>query len=133
MIHLKDIGIPYQIVLNVCFEYVLKLRTYIFCHSCLVGNKIFGSSHCKEIFVTKFITRKVIKGFNICISRRETPIQGQLSTPFRACFTSTQNSIACPRDFRTTSLECIECQKYLTCYVIMTSSVNEKRSIFTHL
>ena len=38
----------------------------------------------------------------------------------------------CPHD-STTSLECIECQKYLTCYVIMTSSVNEKRSIFTHL
>ena len=30
-------------------------------------------------------------------------------------------------------LECLECQKYLTCYVIMTSSANEKRLILRYL
>ena len=31
------------------------------------------------------------------------------------------------------SLECWECKKYQTCYIIMASSVNEKRSILTYL
>ena len=30
------------------------------------------------------------------------------------------------------SLECWECKKYLTCYIIMTSTVYEKRSILTY-
>ena len=49
----------------VCFDHVINL--YVF-KSCLVGNKIFGSSHLREIFVTKFITRKVGEGFNIYIA-----------------------------------------------------------------
>ena len=58
---------------DVCFEYVLKLRTYIFRKSCLVTYKFSGSSHFEEIFVIQIKTWKVRKKVSPYITPTITP------------------------------------------------------------
>ena len=75
------------------------------------------------------------KAYNI--SREKWTVQGQLSTPKPYCACRCDQGVQWWRQSDDMIVEypwnVYNVKKYLTCYVIMTSSVNVKRSILTYL